>query len=92
MITKDRYAVLAGKIIRELRRNAGYSRAEFTRLVGCKSEQQLYRYETGINKIDIDTLVLSLEVLNIDSHHFFERLRIEDLNNQADKNIDIDCI
>ncbi|ENL8516757.1 helix-turn-helix transcriptional regulator [Providencia rettgeri] len=74
MIIKNTYAVLVGKQIKELRMNAGYTASQFSRLVGCKSEQQLYRYERGVNKMDIDTLVLSIKVLNIDMKEFFERI------------------
>ncbi|WP_265512252.1 helix-turn-helix domain-containing protein [Providencia heimbachae] len=77
MIIDDTYAVLAGKKIRELRKEAGYTISEFAKLADCKSEQQLYRYERGVNKIGIDELVAALKVLNINIGEFFERLEKE---------------
>lgn len=67
-------AILAGQNIKLLRLKAGYTIPEFARLSSCKSEQQLYRYERGINKIDIDTLIILLRVLNIDVKYFFDKL------------------
>lgn len=72
MIHKNNYALFVGKKLRTLRQEAGYTVPEFVKLVGYKSEQQLYRYERGMNKIDIDTLVMSLNVLNINVGQFFE--------------------
>lgn len=60
MNVKEHYAVLAGKKLRELRLEQKYTAAEFARLAGIKSEQQLYRYERGMNKITIDTLIFAL--------------------------------
>ena len=74
MNTGSTVSTLVGLKIKALRRDAGYTASEFTRLAGCKSEQQLYRYERGINKIDIDTLISYLKVLNINVGIFFEEL------------------
>ncbi|HEM8293631.1 helix-turn-helix domain-containing protein [Providencia vermicola] len=74
MTVKNTYAVLAGKKIKALRLDAGYTTSQFSRLIGCKSEQQLYRYERGVNKINVDMLVLALKVLDVDIGNFFEQL------------------
>ncbi|WP_272564852.1 helix-turn-helix domain-containing protein [Providencia sp. PROV270] len=74
MIAKNTYTVLIGKKIKKLRIGSGYKRFQFAQLIGCKSEQQLYRYEKGINKIDIDTLMSALKVLNVDVREFFKKL------------------
>ena len=63
--------------IKGLRRDAGYTAVEFAQLIGCKSAQQLYRYERGINKIDIDTLVSALKILRVDIKEFFNEVMWE---------------
>lgn len=73
----DNYAVLAGQKLRNLRKEAGYTVIEFAKLSNCVTEQRLYRYERGINKIDIDTLVLLLKLLNASTSVFFEELVAE---------------
>ncbi|WP_273805007.1 helix-turn-helix domain-containing protein [Providencia rettgeri] len=89
MIAKNRYTVLVGKKIKELRLNAGYTTSKFARLINCKSEQQLYRYERGVNKIDLDTLVLALKVLNVDVGLFFEQIDESVTQESTDCYIDI---
>lgn len=74
MIARNTYAVLVGKRLKVLRNKAGYTTSQFSRLIGNKSEQQLYRYERGLNKIDIDTLVFYFRVLHIDVTSFFKQL------------------
>nr|WP_282561692.1 MULTISPECIES: helix-turn-helix transcriptional regulator [Providencia] len=64
-------STLIGCKIKGLRRDARFTTVEFTQLIGCKSAQQLYRYEWGINKSDIDTLVSALKVLHVDIKEFF---------------------
>lgn len=68
---------LIGNKIKGLRRDAGYTAVEFAQLIGCKSAQQLYRYERGINKIDIDTLVSALKILRVDIKGFFNEVMWE---------------
>lgn len=89
MIAKNTYTVLIGKKIKELRLGSGYKLFQFAQLIGCKSEQQLYRYERGINKIDIDTLILALKVLNVDVREFFEQLDEDFTQASTDDNMNI---
>ncbi|MDR2225277.1 MAG: helix-turn-helix domain-containing protein [Providencia sp.] len=89
MIAKNTYTVLIGKKIKNLRLESGYKLFQFAKLIGCKSEQQLYRYERGINKIDIDTLISALKVLNVDVRDFFEQLDEEFVNESIDYNMNI---
>jgi len=89
MIAKNTYTVLVGKKIKELRLGSGYKLFQFAKLIGCKSEQQLYRYERGINKIDIDTLISALKVLNVDVREFFEQLDEEFIQESTDSNMNI---
>ncbi|EJD6501487.1 helix-turn-helix transcriptional regulator [Providencia rettgeri] len=56
--------------LKKLRTDAGYTLKSFACLIN-KSEQQLYRYEYYKNKIDIDTLVVALKILNVDIVNFF---------------------
>ncbi|HGF6560555.1 TPA: helix-turn-helix domain-containing protein [Providencia alcalifaciens] len=70
-------STLIGFKIKILRREAGYTAVEFAQLIGCKSVQQLYRYERGINKIDIDTLASALKVLHVDVKKFFDEVMSE---------------
>jgi transcriptional regulator with XRE-family HTH domain len=81
MNSEDLVSTLIGSKIKSLRRDAGYSAVEFAQLIGCKSAQQLYRYERGVNKIDIDTLVSALKALNIDIEDFFNKVMRETSQN-----------
>ena len=74
------YSALAGCKLKQLRKEAGYTSAEFAKLSGCKSSQQLYRYEKGAHKIDLDTLVSALKVLSVDIGIFMENLTKEGLD------------
>lgn len=74
MNTDKTISMLIGKKIKSFRSNAGYTASQFARLTGCKSEQQLYRYERAINKIDIDTLVLMLKKLDVSICVFFDQI------------------
>ncbi|GAB1440981.1 hypothetical protein MASR2M36_37660 [Providencia sp.] len=38
------------------------------------SEQQLFRYERGVNRIDIDCLVRVLKVLDVNMGEFFSEI------------------
>ncbi|MGW8595069.1 helix-turn-helix domain-containing protein [Providencia rettgeri] len=76
-------SIIIGKKIKKLRCEAGYTTSAFARLTGCKSEQQLYRYERAINKIDIDTLASILKSLDVSISHFFEQI-INEITNESD--------
>ncbi|EJF7713697.1 MULTISPECIES: helix-turn-helix domain-containing protein [Providencia] len=71
MKTESTVSTLIGKKIKILRRNTGYTASGFARLSGCKSDQQLYRYERSVNKIDTNMLVSVLRTLNINTSSFF---------------------
>lgn len=83
MNTKIPVSTLIAKKIKNLRCSEGYTASEFAKLAGCKSEQQVYRYERGINKIDIDTLISMLKGLNINVGQFFEQI-IDEKNDEFD--------
>lgn len=84
MNVKEHYAVLARKKLRELQLEQKYTAAEFSRLVGIKSEQQLYHYECDVNKITIDTLIFAPSCLQADIHQFFESLIAEKIRQEHD--------
>ncbi|QZY66545.1 helix-turn-helix domain-containing protein (plasmid) [Providencia rettgeri] len=89
MIAKNTYAILIGRKIKKLRQEAGYKLFPFAKLIGCKSEQQLYRYERGINKIDIDTFISALKILNVDVKEFFDQLDEEFVNELTDSRVSL---
>lgn len=68
--------ILAGQLVKECRINAGYSVWKLSRLIK-RSEHQVYRYECGDNRIDLDTLIAVLKALNISPRFFFIRLEEE---------------
>ncbi|MFP4816851.1 helix-turn-helix domain-containing protein [Providencia hangzhouensis] len=74
MIARKYICSISGRRLKALRKAAGYTTSQFSLLLGNKSEQQLYRYECGVNKMDIDTLVSYLKVLHVDVASFFEQL------------------
>lgn len=59
-----------------LRKQANYKLSEFARLVG-KSDQQIFRMEKGVNKMDIDTMMMYFKILKIDVPHFFNEVMAE---------------
>ncbi|EMI2314523.1 helix-turn-helix transcriptional regulator [Providencia rettgeri] len=77
-----------GLNLKKLRCDAGFTAFQFAKLVGIKSEQQLYRYERGVNKIGIDELVAALKALDISIGDFFEQIDKESL--ATDEFVDID--
>lgn len=70
------FAILAGQLVKECRVDAGYSVWQLSRLIK-RSEHQVFRYERGDNKIDLDTLIAVLKALNISPRFFFIRLEEE---------------
>jgi transcriptional regulator with XRE-family HTH domain len=59
-----------GRRIFSLRENKGMSLDELSFGIGI-SQQQLFEYESGQNKITVDCLVRIAEVLNLKMIHFF---------------------
>lgn len=78
---------LAGSKLKELRVSHGYKIHDMAIKLN-KSDQQLFRYEKGVNKIDLDTIINYLEVLQIDINHFFSELysEINRAKNHNEKN------
>lgn len=78
---------LAGSKLKELRVSHGYKIHDMAIKLN-KSDQQLFRYEKGVNKIDLDTIINYLEVLQIDINHFFSELysEISKAKNHNEKN------
>ncbi|WP_272691057.1 helix-turn-helix domain-containing protein [Providencia sp. PROV116] len=78
---------LAARKLKELRVSHGYKVHDMAIKLN-KSDQQLFRYEKGVNKIDLDTIINYLEVLQIDINHFFSELNseIKRIKNQSERN------
>ncbi|EFE54105.1 DNA-binding helix-turn-helix protein [Providencia rettgeri DSM 1131] len=68
---------LVGFRLKQLRNESGFTAFQLTKEAGLKSEQQLYRYEKGVNRIGIDELVAVLNVLNARIGDFFVQLENE---------------
>ena len=62
MSSKYPVAYAVGQKIKSLRKSQGYTVFQLAKEIDI-SEQQLFRYERGVNRIDIDCLVRVLEVL-----------------------------
>jgi transcriptional regulator with XRE-family HTH domain len=70
----DVVSILVGQKLKKLRCEAGYTGDELSKLAGCISAQQLYRYENGSNKIDVGVLVVILRILDTNIGVFFEEV------------------
>lgn len=75
-MNKFKISNLVGMKLKELRVLQGLKINDIAKRIN-KSDQQLFRYEKGINKIDIDTLFLYLDELNVDVPEFFLTLIFE---------------
>ncbi|MEQ5204857.1 helix-turn-helix transcriptional regulator [Providencia rettgeri] len=73
---------LAGAKLKAERVSKGYKRHEIAQKLS-KSDQQLFRYERGINKMDLDTLINYCHVLSIDIHDFFDSLLADTGHNKS---------
>lgn len=77
MNTKYPVACAVGQKIKALRRAQGFTVFQLAKEIDI-SEQQLYRYERGVNRIDIDCLVRVLKVLDVNMGEFFSEVLQED--------------
>ncbi|MBG2800969.1 helix-turn-helix domain-containing protein [Proteus sp. WDL240414] len=73
MSSKYPVAYAVGQKIKSLRKSQGYTVFQLAKEIDI-SEQQLFRYERGVNRIDIDCLVRVLEVLGVNIGSFFEEV------------------
>lgn len=71
MHTENSYFKVIGFQLKTLRKEAGLTSFQLAKLAQIKSEQQMYRYERGVNKIGVDELIRVLHVLNVDIGEFF---------------------
>ena len=65
-----------GAKLKAERASQGYKRHD-TRQKINKRDLQLFRYEHGINKIDLDTLINYCHALTLDIHDFLGELQAE---------------
>lgn len=73
MSSKYPVAYAVGQKIKSLRKSQGYTVFQLAKEIDI-SEQQLFRYERGVNRIDIDCLVKVLDVLGVNIGQFFEEV------------------
>ncbi|WP_321147102.1 helix-turn-helix transcriptional regulator [Providencia alcalifaciens] len=72
-------ACAVGQKIKSLRKAQGYTVFQLAKEIDI-SEQQLFRYERGVNRIDIDCLVRVLKVLGVNMGEFFSEVLQDDIN------------
>lgn len=77
MNTKYPVACAVGQKIKTLRKAQGYTVFQLAKEIDI-SEQQLFRYERGVNRIDIDCLVRVLKVLGVNMGEFFSEVLQDD--------------
>lgn len=66
-----------GKMLKHFRRKSGLTGAELAKLANV-SQQQISRYENGINNITFDRLIIifnALEMNRYDIDNFFEKIK-----------------
>ncbi|EPL9568988.1 helix-turn-helix domain-containing protein [Providencia rettgeri] len=64
-------AKIVGSKIKRLRKEHGLTGTELAAYLHV-SQQQFSRYERGVNRIDIDSLVIIANFLKVSIHYFFE--------------------
>lgn len=90
MKTEKIISVLAGRLLKEYRTAAGYTVWQLAKKIN-RSEQQLFRYERGTNKVDLDTLLAALSELNIPPRVFFTQLEDVLADTSNEENNDHTC-
>nr|WP_314266967.1 helix-turn-helix transcriptional regulator [uncultured Moellerella sp.] len=83
MNTKYPVACAVGQKIKSLRKSHGYTVFQLAKEIDI-SEQQLFRYERGVNRIDIDCLVKVLKILDINMGEFFDDILKESMKDEGD--------
>lgn len=73
-------AKIVGSRIKKLRREYGLTGTEAAMALNV-SQQQFSRYERGINRIDIDSLVMIADFLKVSVHYFLEDIDLEQSKN-----------
>lgn len=84
MNTKYPVACAVGQKIKSLRKSQGYTVFQLAKEIDI-SEQQLFRYERGVNRIDIDCQVRVLKVLDVNMGEFFSEILQDDTHANEDK-------
>lgn len=67
---RSEFSVFVGQEIARLRRSAGLTGAQLANFVGI-SQQQLSRYERGLNEINVPLLIMLLKYLESSLEGFF---------------------
>ncbi|EKT61799.1 helix-turn-helix domain-containing protein [Providencia alcalifaciens] len=66
-------SILISNELKKLREKTGLTTKEFSEIIK-KKPQQLYRYEKGVNRIDIDTIIIYLRALDVYPIDFLEEI------------------
>lgn len=77
MTLKYPIAKMVGNKIRKIRKEYGLTETDLAMYLNI-SQQQFSRYERGINRIDIDSLVAISFFLKVSIHYFFEDISSEE--------------
>lgn len=75
-MNKTPITILVGVKLKQLRLSRGFTVHDVAKKLN-KTDQQLFRYERGANKIDLDTIINYLDILQIDIACFFSELYSE---------------
>ncbi|HDF2342584.1 TPA: helix-turn-helix transcriptional regulator [Morganella morganii] len=73
MMKKYAVSEAIGQVIRQYRTNAGLTTKQLAHRIGI-SQQQLSRYERGVNRIDVDTLLRISLAFRLTPGRFFEEM------------------
>ncbi|MEX9843876.1 helix-turn-helix domain-containing protein [Providencia rettgeri] len=76
------FSFFSGLVIRKLRRERGISGMELAKQLNI-SQQQMSRYERGVNKFSIDMLFNILIILGVPFEYFLKLLIIEIKYNES---------
>ncbi|MTC58461.1 helix-turn-helix domain-containing protein [Providencia rustigianii] len=82
------YSSIAGRELRRIRKMKGFSGAKIAKQLGV-SQQHYSRYECGKCRISIDTLLISLAILDFDFSDFFNEMKFIIKNDKREYPIDI---
>ncbi|WP_215810748.1 helix-turn-helix domain-containing protein [Morganella morganii] len=75
MMKKYAISEAIGQVIRQYRTNAGLTTKQLAHRIGI-SQQQLSRYERGVNRIDADTLLRVSLAFKLTPGRFFEEMNM----------------
>lgn len=72
--TLNQDSIKIGQNLRVLRKMSGYSQGALADLLGV-SHQQIQKYETGINRLPLQTMPLLCDVLGVKTEDFLQGIK-----------------